>query len=248
MKTIDFFYFIERYNSGEMNDAEKEWFLLEIKENQMLREEVELRARTDRVLNDSSVLRLRNKLQAIENQRSVSSPPRNKRRHSAIRYAAAIALLLLAGSLFMVRKNTLSTDEIIDKYCKPYEAIASARSAESTLNRDYVTAIEYYNIHDYGSAAAYFLKVLDKDPGDMKSTMLYGISNFEEKNYPVAGRSFNKVIDDNNNLYIEDAQWYLALCYMQTGDSDKAIEQLKIISKSESLYSKDAKKVLKRIR
>ena len=31
MKTIDFSYFIERYNAGEMSDAEKEWFQKELK-------------------------------------------------------------------------------------------------------------------------------------------------------------------------------------------------------------------------
>ena len=30
MKTIDFSYFIERYNAGEMDDAEKEWFRNEL--------------------------------------------------------------------------------------------------------------------------------------------------------------------------------------------------------------------------
>ena len=30
MKTIDFSYFIERYNAGEMSDAEKLWFEKEL--------------------------------------------------------------------------------------------------------------------------------------------------------------------------------------------------------------------------
>ena len=33
MKTIDFSYFIERYNAGEMNDDEKQWFRKELEGN-----------------------------------------------------------------------------------------------------------------------------------------------------------------------------------------------------------------------
>ncbi len=47
MKTIDFSYFIERYNAGEMDEAEKQWFRKELRDNEKLRNEVELRSKTD---------------------------------------------------------------------------------------------------------------------------------------------------------------------------------------------------------
>jgi lipopolysaccharide biosynthesis regulator YciM len=78
--------------------------------------------------------------------------------------------------------------------------------------------------------------------------MLYGASNFEEKNYPIAEQSFTKVINNNNNLYIEEAHWYLALCYIQTNEQSKAVKQLTLIKNSESIYNKDARKILKRIK
>jgi cytochrome c-type biogenesis protein CcmH/NrfG len=90
--------------------------------------------------------------------------------------------------------------------------------------------------------------VLVEDPGDMESTMLYGVSNFEEKNYPVAEQSFTSVVTNNDNFYIEDAQWYLALCYIQTNEKAKAIDQLAMIRDSGGIYSKDARKILKKMR
>ncbi|MBN2633363.1 MAG: tetratricopeptide repeat protein [Bacteroidales bacterium] len=248
MKTIDFSYFIERYNSGEMNETEKEWFLREIEGNKLLRDEVELRAKTDRVLNETSVLRMRNKLHAIEMQRSAPPIRTVRRKHSPIRYAAAVGAVIVAVSIFLAGNRTLPADELIDRYHKPYETIASARSFSDSPDRDYLTALDYFNIHDYGNAADYFLKVIDKAPGDMESTYLYGVSSFEEENFPVASNSFNKVIDNNDNLYIEDAQWYLAMCYLKTDETDKAVEQLSIISKTESLYRKQARKILKHIK
>ncbi len=58
MKTIDFSYFIERYNAGEMNEAEKTWFQKELEENEKLRDEVDLRKKTDMVLKNHNVIHI----------------------------------------------------------------------------------------------------------------------------------------------------------------------------------------------
>ncbi|MCX6332960.1 MAG: tetratricopeptide repeat protein [Bacteroidia bacterium] len=248
MKTIDFSYFIERYNAGEMTDAEKQWFQKELEGNDKLREEVELRAKTEIVLNNHPSLLLRRKLREIEKQRAEGMTSKNSGRQSSIRYAAVIAVLVLLGSIFLFNNRNLSGNEIINKFKTPYEGISASRSTESITNNDYRKAVEYYNIHDYNTAALYFSKVLKSNPGDMESTMLYGVSSFEEKNYPLAEQSFNMVVGNNENLYIEDAQWYLALCYIQTDQKSRAVEQLSMIRNSESLYRTDARKVLRRIR
>ena len=248
MKTIDFSYFIERYNAGEMDDAEKLWFQRELEENSNLRDEVRLRARTDMVLNSYASIQLRNKLRSIEKQRAEAIPSKNRRRQSPIRYAAVITIFILLGSLLLFSGKNLTAEEILDKFYIPYEGIAASRSSESITNDNYKTALDYYNIHDYNTAAMFFSKVLEENPGDMESTMLYGVSNFEEKNYPVAEQSFASVVVNNDNFYIEDAQWYLALCYIQTNEQAKALDQLTMISDSESIYRKDARKILRKMR
>ena len=108
-------------------------------------------------------------------------------------------------------------------------------------------ALEFYNAHDYKNAAILFNKVVESNPKDMQSTLLNGISNFENKEYPEAKQSFGSVIDDNNNLYIDQAEWYLALCYLNTDENDKARQLLETIKKEEGIYKNDAKKILRRI-
>src|ERR1035437_3840800 len=61
MKTIDFSYFIERYNAGEMSEAEKQWFQKELEGNDKLRNEVHLRKRTDEILKNQNVISLRDR-------------------------------------------------------------------------------------------------------------------------------------------------------------------------------------------
>jgi tetratricopeptide (TPR) repeat protein len=247
MKTIDFSYFIERYNAGEMDEAEKQWFRKELRDNEKLRNEVELRSKTDMVLKNQDLMNLRNKLNAIEKQRKEPIPVRKPARAVNIKYAAAIAGFILIGSIALLSNRKLSNDKILEQYYKPYEATSTSRSGELVKNTDYNLALDYYSIRDYRKAAIYFSKVLENDPSYMQSLLLNGISNFENQNYPAAEGSFSKVIADNDNYYIDHAQWYLALCYIKTDEKLKAIEQLAIIEKSKTIYRKDARKILKSI-
>ena len=60
MKSIDFSYYIERYNAGEMSDAERLWFQKELKGNETLLAEVNHRKNTDEVLKNQNIILLRN--------------------------------------------------------------------------------------------------------------------------------------------------------------------------------------------
>jgi len=249
MKTIDFSYFIERYNAGEMDEAEKEWFRKELQKNEMLRKEVELRSRTDAVLKNQDLMKLRSKLNAIEKQRREPVPLKKPGRTFNIGYAAAIAGLVIIGSIALLSSRKMTNDEILSKYYKPYELVSTSRSDEAAYAPDYYKlAIEFYNIHDYRNAARYFTMVLESDPENMQTELLSGISNYENQDYPAAKGSFARVIADNNNFYIDHAQWYLALCYLKTDEPEKAVEQLAIIEKSKTIYRKEARKIMRSLK
>ena len=246
MKTVDFSYFIERYNAGEMSESEKQWFLKELEGNEKLRNEVNLRKRTDEILKNQNVMSLRNKLSEIENRRKeVKNPVKDSKKTVFIRYAAVFAGLILIGSIAMFSGKNLNSEKIMKHYYKIYEPPTSQRSAESGTNADFTLALEFYNTHDYEKAAVLFNKVLENKPNDMQTVLLKGVSNFEEKKYPEAKQSFVKVIDDKDNLYIDQAQWYLALCYLNTYETEKAKQLFKIIVNGDGIYKSDAKKIIR---
>ncbi len=244
MKTNDFSYFIERYIAGEMDETEKLWFLREMEGNPDLRKEVDLRRKTDEILRNRDVINLREKLVRIESQVKTGKPPRGPWKEF-VKYAAVFAgVAVLAGCLLLIPKARLGNNEIIDRYYTPYEPPSPSRSGAMVSNADYNLAVEYYKVKDYRNAAIYFSKVVQTEPRNMNSWLMNGISNFEVSNYPEAKISFKTVIDDNNNLYIDHAQWYLGLCYIKTGEMEKAREQMTVIENSESIHSKEARKIL----
>jgi len=248
MKTIDLSYFIERYNAGEMNETEKAWFRKELNENKPLRDEVALRQKADMVLKNHDIIQLRNTLYALEKKRAAAIPGKNNRKHLPLTRAAVIAGIILAGSLAFLSTRNLDTEEIFDRFYKSYDVMANLRSAEAVEKNNYTIALEYYSTRDFHNAAIYLSKVSPNDVKYMESIMLFGVSRFEEENYREAEQSFTKVIDNNNNYFLEDAQYYLALCYLKTGEIKKAKDQLTIVKRSGSVYSKDAGKILRRLK
>jgi hypothetical protein len=249
MKTIDFSHFIERYIAGEMEDDERQWFEKELDGNSSLRDEVGLRKKTDHILRGRDVMSLRNKLSAIEKKRKEAEVvPKKSVKPALAKYAAVITILALIGSLYLFRERNTGSEELLGRYYKVYEPPAGQRSGKVAENPDFTMALEFYNTNDFANAALFFSKVVASNPRDMQSVLLKGVSNFEEKHYPEAKKSFVTVIDDNNNLYLEAAKWYLALCYLKTGEDDKAGLMLKTISGNGGIYARDAKKLLRSIK
>ena len=73
----------------------------------------------------------------------------------------------------------------------------------------------------------------------------YGIANIEIGNFENARKSFNTIIDQNDNLYIEHAELYLALCDLKAGQKDKAIKGFrKIASDFENYHQKEAQTII----
>ena len=249
MKTIDFSHFIERYIAGEMGEDERQWFEKELNGNENLRQEVDLRKKTDLVLKHQDLISLRSKLSDLEKQRREKELSVSKSSRPAyIRYAALITALILIGSVVLFKGKHTSGEEALNRYYKTYEPPTTQRSGLNTENADFSLAIEFYNTNDYANAALFFNKVVESNPKDMQSVLLSGVSNFEDKKYPDAKISFATVIDDNNNLFIETAKWYLALCYIKTSETDKAISQLEAITEEKGIYSTNARKILRKLK
>jgi tetratricopeptide (TPR) repeat protein len=156
-----------------------------------------------------------------------------------------MAGIVIIGSLMIFRGKNLSSEDILKQYYKVYEPPTSQRSANAGTDADFTLALEFYNAHDYDKAAALFNKVLGSKPNDMQTVLLIGVTNFEEKKYPEAKQSFGRVIDDKNNLYVDHARWYLALCYLNTSETEKAKQLFTLIGSENGIYQNDARKIVR---
>lgn len=243
MKTIDYSYFIEKYIAGEMDQAEKTWFEKELEADKSLQNELLLRKKTDKILVRQDIISLRNKLASIEKSRMKEATLSTYTRAPRFRYAAVITGLILIGSILLIRNYKQSNEDIFNSFYETYQIQANSRSAEAV----YQEAIDSYTKGDFSNALAGFRSYLQKNPGSVKFHFLSGTTNMELKNYPDAEISFIKVIDNKPNLYFEDANYYLALCYIIKGDIGAAKTQLGKIINTDSKYKKLAKSALRKL-
>jgi tetratricopeptide (TPR) repeat protein len=243
MKTIDYSYFIESYNSGKMSQAEKAWFLMELEGNESLQKEVLLRKKTDQILKQQDIITLRAKLSSIEKFRKEEVVKNSKLKSPRFHYAAIFTGLVVIGSLFFLTFNNQSPETIYKKYNQVYNIPGASRSTETIYNE----AIEYFNKKEYSKALAGFQTYLKNNPGSVKYEFLSGVSYMEIKNYPDSKNSFNRVLGNKSNLYTEDASWYLAMCYLATEDKVLAKFEFSKIAGSESIHKNKAKRILRHL-
>ena len=191
MKTIDFSYFIEKYNAGEMDQPEKAWFEKELEGNESLQKEVLLRKKADIILERHDIISLRNKLASIEKSRKEVLEKPLKLKTPRFRTAAIIAGLVVIGSLLFFSFKPQSPETIYQKYYQVYNYPGTSRS----LGTSFDEAVGYFNKKEFGKALEGFQAYLKSNPGSVEYQFLSGVSYIEIRNFPDAELSFNKVIN-----------------------------------------------------
>lgn len=247
MKTKDVNNAIENWLGGHADMSAQEWLTNEMKKDAALAREVTLRRKTDEILAGRDVIELRNKLTVIEMRRRNAGTVRRTVIRSA-RYAAAVALIaILSTALYLTVRPAPTPEGLYSEYYSRYESPGAVRSVVSSDNTLMENAIASYTAKEYEKAIVYLEQVINSSQNDMESVFLHGMANMEAKNYPVASGSFTRVIEHNDNLYLEDAAWYLGLCYMMTDNKDKAVRQFRSIASSRSRYSRQAARLVRRL-
>lgn len=248
MKTINVNNTIENFLDGSAGKAESEWLTDQIKKDPVLAREVNLRRKTDEVLANREIIDLRAKLGVIEMKRRTSGTMRRAAIKTA-RYAAAIALVaIISSALYFAIRPATPVDELYSANYSRYESPGAVRSAVSSGNTLMENAIASYSAREYDKAIGFLEQVIVSEKDNMESVFMHGMANMEVSNYPVASGSFTKVIEHNDNLYLEDAAWYLGLCYMMTDNTDKAVKQFDVIAASKSRYSRQAARLARKLR
>ncbi len=247
MKTKDVNNAIENWLGGHADRSAQQWLTNEMKKDAALAREVTLRRKTDEILSGRDVIDLRNKLAVIEMRRRNAGTVR-KTVIKTTRYAAAVALVaILSAAVYLTVRPAATPEGLYSEYYSRYESPGAVRSVVSSDNTLMENAIASYTAREYEKAIVYLEQVINSGQDDMESVFMNGMANMEVKNYPAASGSFTRVIEHNDNLYLEDASWYLGLCYMMTDNKDKAVKQFRSIASSKSRYSRQAARLVRRL-
>lgn len=240
---------IEKYIDGELADKELINFEELISTNSSLNRDYQLSLEINNSIIEDDVLQLRETLDYMYNDDFKVKRLSNRFSKRKIFYAAAsIALLVATGGLYKsITSSKMSNSSIFEKYYHPYEVAVTYRSGNTEVDRVFLSALQKYEEQDYEKAMMLFEQLLEVKENDMALNLYSGITYMEEEEYQNASTSFNSIIENNNNLFVEHAKWYLSLCYVITEDKENAIKLLDELVQEDSYYKKDARRILREI-
>ena len=243
---------LQRYLDNELSERELDRFEQELKASPELMVDLELHKEVDEAIADSEIIDFRMQLTDLREETRRSDTGRRVFRFTRPwHYAASAALaLLVAIGLATVLGRPLSNNDLFAKYMKPYELVLTNRSMDNEATQLWMNkAQEKFLNREFESAIDCFEEVLAINSNKMEAEFYIGVSNMEIEKHQEASESFVRVIEQNDNLYIQKAEWFLAGCLLAMDETDRARRQLASIASSSShYYHDDAAKILKRMK
>ena len=244
---------IESFIYDELDDEIRDSIANEIYENDDLRAELNLIRELDQALAEKDILQLRDELRSLSVEMTVTEEksiiPFN---HSSLglRRLATVAavLLMILGSSLIIRFLAAPSGSVSDLYNDSPVAITSFRSAVTDVNSKLLSGFELYNNNDFSGALSYFQKVLEVDNSNPAAHFYAGASHQNLEEFGKAVNEYKNVIEHNDNMFVEQAEWYMGLCLVQLNEKEKAMAVLEAIISRDSFYQEKAKVLLKKLK
>lgn len=235
----------ESYLLHRMTEQEAAAFEKRIAADEVLSEKVEiLRALIDSIKEeDAKTLRavLKHK------EAGVSNKPNNRKPIRRNIFRAAAILILLFG-LFAIlypsfHNGQTEVEELASKY-KPFEPGLPVLM-DHTTNIDFNEAMNLFRSGDFFTAGRNFNELLNNNPSN--DTLLYfsALCNFEIKNYTLAEKNLKILLLENESVWKQKAEWWLALTLVAESKKEEAVIILeKIQANPRHAFSKSASALL----
>ncbi len=243
---------LQKYLDNELSEKELARFEQELNASPELLVDLDLYKEVDEAIADTEVLDFRAQLTDLREETRRSENGRRVFRFTRPwHYAASAALaLLVAIGLATVLGRPLSNSDLFVKYMKPYELVLTNRSIDNEATQFLMNqAQDYFLKGEFELAVDRFEELLVINAEKVEADFYLGLSNMELTKYLDASESFNRVIEHNDNLYVQKAQWFLSGCLLAMDETDRARRQLAMIaSSSNHYYQSDAEKILKRMK
>jgi tetratricopeptide (TPR) repeat protein len=164
-------------------------------------------------------------------------------RYISLSAAAVIGVVILLNTLL-----PSSTENLFNSYYTPFNAISPVTRNASNGNEEiYSSAINNFKAGDYKSAVTEFSEVNLRNPATGSPLFYMGLSNIELGNFSRAVSELSTIAAGSGE-YVKEAQWYLGLAYIKTGEKLKAAECFEKLAQSPGFYHNRSEKILRRLK
>ena len=167
--------------------------------------------------------------------------------------AAAAMVILLVSSGWLISNQTGGIDDMVSRMDRVSDSDFGPGPARGGLDDesgnpwvDY--AYDEFMGGEFEDAAKAYQIIEETSQAGAHTWIYQAKSLYQIKDYAEAMKYFEKVNADNNNVYLEEAQWYMAKCLVHLERQDDANPKLaEIINSDEHDYKAEARKLYKKI-
>ena len=229
---------IQDYIEGILESEELGDFERQLASDSELRNLVSLQREVHEILNKrvhSKEIELRNTLVDAE-RRQRFGKARNLFDFKKLASVAVAVCVLIAAALFFFQPSS-------SLYDLPIMTSEIVRGAE--FDAQYEAAVKSFNAREFEQTIS-LLTPLVKDKPDVLQYQYYlGLAHLGQKDWKNA-IDILEPISAGQSVFVDESKYYLAICYMENGDKEKAVNLLNEIPKSGSLGDK-VQKILKKL-
>lgn len=243
---------IEKYLSGELDQGSMASFEEELAINPGLIRDVNLHRETEEAIEEKDIMELRASLSRIR-ERKESPQEKTKRgitlpsAHRLAWYAAAASVILVLSIAGFIRSRSYTSSDIYAQYYSPYKGSVMFRSAPAGELSIETEAMMHFNRENYDAALSLFKKILKRNENNPAVNFYSGTIYQDRKLYDKALSSYAKVTEHNDNLLVEQARWYIALCYLESDKRRRALEEFRKIALEGGYYTTRALEIIEKL-
>lgn len=242
MKTEGRKILIERYLSGDLSNSEQVEFERIRLNDKELDRELRFQEELMEAIRDEKKMYLRKTLNNIH-KKSIKTftLPAVALSWKVQSIAATLLVVLMIGGGILLNNvfESPTNHELYETYFNPESSLLNVRSASSNYT-SVELGMKYFEQENYNKAIEVFQ--LDADNLMGKLYTAYSLMHLEE--FEQAEMEFDAILLDNDNLFIDQAEWNLGLCYMVSGNAEKADELFSKIASGNTVYNKRALELL----
>lgn len=241
---------VQMYLAHELNDIQRDAFETKLKNDKLLRIELNLQKRLEDFILDDDLENFKLGLDRVYDNLP--------KKHSVKRYlifgkasliaASVLVLISLSIMFFNSKNNVFSGDEIFNQYYEGYPSSFTTRTGEVSLkDSQFLIALEHYKIKNFKEAKISLISVRKSYPDNIASKFYLGIVDIELGEFKDAIIFFDEVIQSKDQFYTEQSEWHKALCLVKLELKSKAIRQLNSIVEQKGFYLSRAEEILSRL-
>jgi TolA-binding protein len=161
-------------------------------------------------------------------------------------FGAIAAIFIISLLIFNSLEPSLTESELFDKYYEPLtDNSFKIRGSDQEINKDFSKAVDFYLSSNYIEADSKFGQIREMGISSSELLLYSGLTKTATGDYPAAIQLFNSLLNDSDQ-FSPEAKWYLGLCYLKTGEPEKAKALMEDLI-GQGFYLKKATIILKNL-